>query len=97
MIISKDRDNQEQYDTTAGGSRISTGIPESLGKGGMIRMIDDPHKTDEAESELVRGGVIRAYDEVWRTRSNDPQEGVEVIIMQRLAEGDLSGHLLEGG
>jgi hypothetical protein len=54
VVISKDRDNQEQYDTTAGGSRISTGIPESLGKGGMIRMIDDPHKTQEAESELAQ-------------------------------------------
>ncbi len=79
---------------TAGGSRISTGIPESLGKGGAIRIIDDPHKTDEVESETVRAGVIRAYDEVWRTRSNDPIHGAEVVVMQRLAEGDLSGHLL---
>ena len=63
VVITEDRDNQGQYDTTAGGSRISTGIPESLGKGGAIRIIDDPHKTDEVESETVRSGVIRAYDE----------------------------------
>lgn len=93
--IAKDRDNQGQYDTTAGGSRICTGIPESLGKGGAIRIIDDPHKTDEVESDLVRQGVIRAYDEVWRTRSNDPAFGAEVTVMQRLNEGDLSGHQLE--
>lgn len=93
--IAEDRDNQEQYDNSAGGSRISTGIPESLGKGGAIRLIDDPHKTDEVESDLVREGVIRAYDEVWRTRSNDPVNGAEVVVMQRLAEHDLSGHLLE--
>ena len=37
---------------------------------------------------------IKAYDEVWRTRSNDPAYGAEVIIMQRLGEGDLSGHVL---
>jgi predicted phage terminase large subunit-like protein len=95
VVIAKDRDNQSQYDTLAGGSRISTGIPESLGKGGAIRLIDDPHKTDEVESDLVRSAVIRAYDEVWRTRSNDPVFGAEVIVMQRLNEGDLSGHLLE--
>lgn len=95
--ISKSRDNQEQYDTEAGGSRISTGIPESLGKGGVIRMIDDPHKTDEVESDLIRDATIRAYDEVWRTRSNDPKAGAEVIIMQRLGERDLSGHVLEDG
>ena len=66
-----------------------------MGKGGAIRIIDDPHKTDEVESETVRSGVIRAYDEVWRTRSNDPVNGAEVVVMQRLAEGDLSGHLLQ--
>lgn len=93
--IAKDRDNQGRYDTTRGGSRISTGIPESLGKGGMIRIIDDAHKTKEVESEITRQSVIRAYDEVWSTRSNDPTNGAEVIVMQRLAENDLSGHVLE--
>lgn len=92
--IAKDRDNQEQYDTTAGGSRISTGIPESLGKGGAIRIVDDPHKTDQVESAGVIASQVRAYDEVWRTRSNDPVNGAEVIIMQRLGENDLSGHVL---
>lgn len=93
--IAKDRDNQEQYDTIAGGSRISTGIPESLGKGGAIRIIDDPHKTEEVESQAVIEGQIRAYNEVWRTRSNDPKLGAEVVVMQRLGENDLSGYLLE--
>lgn len=92
--IAPDRDNQGQYDNTAGGSRISTGIPESLGKGGAIRILDDPHKTAEVESEVTRQSVIRGYDEVWRTRSNDPTTGAEVIVMQRLAEGDISGHVL---
>lgn len=94
VVISKDRDNQGQYDNLAGGSRISTGIPESLGKGGIIKIIDDPHKTQEVESKDVIASQIRAYDEVWETRSNDPQRGAEVIIMQRLGETDLSAHLL---
>lgn len=95
--IDKSRDNQEQYDTSAGGSRISTGVPESLGKGGVIRLIDDPSKVDEPESELMRQATIRAYDEVWSSRSNDPTAGAEVIIMQRLADGDLAGHVIERG
>ena len=99
LVIAKDRDNAGQYDTTAGGSRISTGIPESLGKGGIIRILDDPHKTTEVESQAVVESQVRAYNEVWRTRSNDPNQGAEVLIMQRQAEGDLSGYLLdnEGG
>lgn len=94
VVIAKDRDNQGQYDNTSGGSRISTGIPESLGKGGIIKIIDDPHKTQEVESKEVIASQIRAYDEVWESRSNDPKQGAEVIIMQRLGENDLSGHLL---
>jgi hypothetical protein len=99
LVIAKDRDNAGQYDTTAGGSRISTGIPESLGKGGIIRILDDPHKTTEIESQAVVESQVRAYNEVWRTRSNDPNQGAEVLIMQRQAEADLSGYLLdnEGG
>ncbi len=93
--IAKDRDNQERYDTLVGGSRINTGIPESLGKGGMIRLLDDPHKTNEVESEVTRGAVIRGYKEIWSTRSNDPAAGAEVMIMQRQAENDLSGYWLE--
>ena len=97
VVIAKDRDNQERYDTTEGGSRINTGIPESLGKGGMVRLLDDPHKTDEVESDKVRDGVIRSYKEIWATRSNDPNHGAEVMIMQRQAENDLSGYWLEQG
>lgn len=93
--IAADRDNQGQYDTTAGGSRISTGIPESLGKGGAIRILDDANKVNEVESELVRTGINRAYDEIWRTRSNDPTNGAEVIVAQRLHENDLSGHVMD--
>ncbi len=92
--IVKNQDNQEQYSLTQGGYRISTGIPESIGKGGLIRVVDDPHKPDEVESKLVIATQIQAYNEVWRTRSNDPKGGAEVIIMQRLGEDDLSGHIL---
>jgi len=97
VVIAEDRDNQIQYDTTAGGSRISTGIPESLGRGGVIRLIDDPHKPDDPESELIIDSQIKAYKEVWQTRSNDPSAGAEVIIMQRLGDRDLSGHILDTG
>ncbi len=93
--IAKDRDSQGQYDTVMGGSRISTGIPESLGKGGAIRIVDDPSKPDEVESDIQRQNTLRGYNEVWRTRSNDPVGGAEVIVMQRLHNSDLSGAILE--
>ena len=95
VCITRDMDSREQYDTTAGGWRINTGIPESLGKGGIIKILDDPHKTNEIESDLVRGKVIENYREIWASRSDDPAEGAEVVVMQRLSHDDVSAYLLE--
>lgn len=93
--ITRDRDNQERYDTTAGGSRISTGVPESLGKGGMIKILDDPHKTTEVESDTTREQVIQNYKEIWQTRSNSPTLSADVMVMQRLGEDDLSQYWID--
>lgn len=59
--------------------------------------IDDPHKIDEAESDQVRQGVIESHDATIPTRFNQPKTGAEVVVMQRLHEEDLAGHLLEQG
>ena len=61
----------------------------------LSKNCDDPHKTTEVESETTREQVIRNYREIWQTRANDPLIGAEVIVMQRLAEMDLSGYWLE--
>ncbi len=94
--INREKDTLGQFETTAGGHRISVGMPESLGKGGLYRILDDPHKTSEVESSLMREQVLRDYDEIWSTRSNDPRIGPEVLIMQRLADNDLTGHVTQG-
>ena len=52
-------DNASQFTTAAGGHRINVGIPESLGKGGIVRMLDDPHKSDDVESKTALETVIR--------------------------------------
>lgn len=94
-VISEDRDNAERYDTTVGGSRISTGLGGALlGRGGDIKIIDDPIKTGDANSEVELRNVVRAFDEMFSTRSTDPKITAEVTIMQRLSELDLSGHIL---
>jgi predicted phage terminase large subunit-like protein len=60
-------------------------------------VVDDPTKAGDAHSELVRDEVIRWHREDVSTRFNDPRTAVEVIIMQRLHEDDLTGHLLRSG
>ena len=92
------QDNKGRFDTDKGGTRISTSFGgTTLGRGGDIKIIDDPIKPDEAESEVVRDAINRTYDETLRNRVTDPRTSAEVIIMQRLHDNDLSGHVLNAG
>lgn len=93
--LRKDQEAKAKFDTFAGGTRISASFLGSvLGRGGDIRVIDDPHKVDEVESEDVRNRVLRTYDETIKSRVTDPQHTAEVIIMHRVHEADLTGHIL---
>jgi predicted phage terminase large subunit-like protein len=90
-----DEASRARFATTAGGYRIAASIEGgTLGRGGDIKIIDDPHKVNDVESELERQNVIRSYDEALATRVIDPRTTAEVVIMQRLHEDDLSGHIL---
>lgn len=94
--ITSDQDAKNKFDTVQGGTRISASFGGSvLGRGGDIRIIDDPHKADEAESEVIREGVLRTYDGTLKSRITDPHTSAEIIIMQRLHEADLAGHVLD--
>jgi predicted phage terminase large subunit-like protein len=96
--LAPDTMGKAKFDTTAGGSRISTSVGgATLGRGAGIKLLDDVHKIDEVESEVTRQGVIRTYDEALKSRVTDPKTSAEVIIMQRLHSDDLSGHVLEEG
>ena len=96
VIIASDQDAKNKFDTTAGGTRISASFGGTiLGRGGDYKIIDDPHKVDEAEFEVVRESVIRNYDGTLKSRITDPRTSAEIIIMQRLHENDLAGHVLD--
>src|SRR5204863_4406819 len=57
-------------------------------------IIDDPLKPDEALSTAQRNGTNAWYDHTLYSRLNDKRHGAIVIIMQRLHEDDLVGHVL---
>jgi predicted phage terminase large subunit-like protein len=96
--LQEDAEAKQKFDTTAGGTRISSSFGGSvLGRGGDIRIIDDPHKVDEVESERSRRSAINEYDETIKSRVTDPKHTAEVIIMHRVHEEDLSGHVLAEG
>jgi predicted phage terminase large subunit-like protein len=83
---------------TSGGGRIATSIGGTItGRGADIIIVDDPLKAEDAASETARTEVIKWYSSTLATRLNDKQRGVIIVVMQRLHEEDLAGHLLEQG
>ncbi len=84
------------YATGAGGTITGFGAGKDRpGFGGAI-VIDDPHKADEARSDVVRNGVIEWFQNTLESRKNS-QDTPIILIMQRLHEKDLAGWLLDGG
>ncbi|MEM1384654.1 MAG: hypothetical protein AAF713_06865 [Pseudomonadota bacterium] len=77
---------------------MSTSVGGTLtGRGGDIIVIDDPIKPDEAASETARKTVKDWYANTIVSRLNDKATGAIVLVMQRVHEDDLAGHLLETG
>jgi predicted phage terminase large subunit-like protein len=78
------------------GTRMSTSVGGVLtGRGADLIIIDDPLKPDEALSESRRKAVNDWYDNTLLSRLNDKAKGCIIIIMQRLHQEDLVGHVLE--
>ena len=65
------------------------------GGGADIILIDDPLKPEEALSDAQRKTANDWFDHTLYSRLNDKRSGAIVIIMQRLNEGDLVGHVIE--
>lgn len=94
--LTGDQNAKTRFDNSRTGYRLSTSVGGAgTGEGGDAVVIDDPAKADEVLSDVVRESVIEWFDGTMSTRLNDPKAGVQVIIAQRLHEGDLIGHILE--
>ena len=81
--------------TTAGGFRLATSVGGVLtGHGADVIAIDDPMKPAEAVSARRRAAVNDWFDGTLYPRLNDKAKGAIVIVMHRLHEDDLVGHVL---
>lgn len=80
--------------TLGGGSRIGIAAGGPItGRGADIIILDDPLKASDARTQkLVQTNTW--YDDNTYQRLNNKNEGVIIVIMQRLHEYDLTGHLL---
>ena len=103
--IKSDSDAKDEFRTNYGGVIYATGSDGSItgrGAGGMSGrfqgaiIVDDPQKPSEANSEVVRNGVLNWFQETLESRKNNPDTPI-IVIMQRLTESDLAGWLINGG
>jgi len=89
------RQTVRDFMTTEKGFRLATSVGGVLtGRGADFIIMDDPLKPDEALSETQRRAVNDWYDHTLVSRLNDKRNGCIILIMQRLHEDDLVGHVL---
>ena len=93
--LSPTRAAADEFETTAHGFRLATSVGGVLtGRGADAIILDDPLKPEEALSRAARERANAWFDNTLYSRLNDKRRGAIVLIMQRLHEEDLTGHVL---
>lgn len=83
--------------TTAGGAYFATSTnAKGTGWHPDRKIIDDPHSAEQARSDAEREQAIQWYDGTLSSRGVT-RGARTVVIMQRLHEKDLTGHILSKG
>lgn len=96
--LHQSRQAVNDFATTCGGGRMATSIGGTLtGRDADWIIIDDPQKSVDASSESQRAKLNEWYGSTLYSRLNDKATGKILLVMQRLHQDDLSGHLLDSG
>lgn len=89
------RARQSEIRTSEHGFRYAGSVGGSiLGRGADLIVVDDPIKAQAALSATERRKVKEFYDNTLYTRLNDKGRGAIILVMQRLHQDDLFGHVL---
>ena len=92
-----DQNQKPRFDNLSGGHRVATSEAGNVtGEGGDVIIFDDPHNVRAigGASNIARETTLRFWDESMPSRLNDQDHGAFIVIMQRVHERDLSGHIL---
>ena len=94
--ISNDQSSAYDFKTISRGGRFAASVEGSLtGRGGNIIIIDDPIKTTDMANENALNKVQEWYTSTLLSRLDNQEDGVIILIMQRVHENDLTGYLLD--
>lgn len=87
--------NSDVY-TTAKGFRRATSVQAALtGLGGDIFIIDDPQKPIDTILDAPRDKLNQWFSNTLRSRLDNKETGVIIVVMQRIHLNDLTGYLTE--
>lgn len=89
------RKGETSFSNTETGSRQGVAFGSLTSQRGDRLIIDDPHSTETAESDVERAKTTRKFREGAVNRLNDQARSAIIIIMQRLHQDDLSGEVMK--
>lgn len=92
--IRKGSDQKLKYELTSGGWRMATSVGgRATGEHPDRKIVDDPHNAQQAESDTERNKALVWFDRTLSTRG-ESRGAKTVVVMQRLHENDMTGHIL---
>jgi predicted phage terminase large subunit-like protein len=93
--LADDQNQKTRFHNTARGQRIAVSVgSRGTGEGGDRVIVDDPINAEEAKSRLKRERAIGWWRRTLSTRANNPLTMAKILVMQRLHDNDLTGHVL---
>lgn len=93
--IKKGDDQKIKFGLTSGGWRLSTSTGgRATGEHPDFKLVDDPHSAAQAQSDAERQRALEWFDGTLATRGVS-RGARTIVIMQRLHEKDITGHILE--
>jgi len=89
--VKLERDSEADFTTYKKGGRLAVAMNAlTAGRGNRV-IIDDPHSTEQAESDADREKTTRIFRESAQSRVNDPEKDAILVIMHRLHPLDVCG------
>lgn len=94
LAMRRDANTKTRFENTSTGWRIATSVGgRGTGEHPNRKIVDDPHNVKRSLSPVNRREVITWFDLTLGSRGVS-LDAATVVIMQRLHEDDLSGHIL---
>jgi len=94
LELSIDQNQKTYFENKQTGFRQASAVASLTGKRGDRVIWDDPHSVEAAISDAHRETAIRVFQDTLPTRLTNPDRSSIIIVMQRLHEQDVSGHIL---